>query len=134
MKITAQTIVLLAAIVLPTTGWSDNWVNVPEGSEHQVDTDSITNSGAFVLAWVRSIYPLPMEFSGKLAYSEKSHISIGCAKKTQTTSQTITFTDPNSTAPLNTFTGNPSPDSYRRPEPVEKVIQSFVCRVASQRR
>lgn len=124
---------VLLACGLPSMGRADNWVNVPQGSAHQVDTDSIRHSGAFVLAWTRSVYPVPIELSGEWAYSEKSHLSFNCSKKSQFPLQTITFADPDSTVRLHTFSDNPTPNSYQRTDQVNRVILSFVCKVASQR-
>lgn len=126
-------VALATALLVPITGWSETWITVPAGSAHQVDTDSIVKSGAFVLAWVRSVYPTPLEYAGKWAYSEKAHIAYDCAKQSRTLLATHTFEDPDSTVLLNTVTGNPTPASYQRPDPVEKVMQSFVCRAVGRR-
>jgi hypothetical protein len=126
---------IIAATLVPITAWSETWVNVPEGSEHQVDTDSIVKSGAFVMAWVRSVYAIPIDYSAGLAYSEKAHVSYDCAKQSRTTLQTITFADPDSTVQMNTYSENPLPDSYRRrTAQAEKVMMNFICKVADQRR
>ena len=104
-------VAMATALLVPSTGWSENWITVPEGSAHQVDMDSLVKSGAFVLAWVRSVYPTPIEFAGKWTYSEKAHMAYDCAKQSRTRLATQLFEDPDSTVLLNTVTGNPTPES-----------------------
>ena len=104
-------VAMATALLVPSTGWSENWIIVPEGSAHQVDMDSIVKSGAFVLAWVRSGYPTPIEFAGKRTYSEKTHMAYDCVKQSRTRLATQLFEDPDSTVLLNTVTGNPTPES-----------------------